>query len=233
MSDIPDDARTRLLETAGEIFAEKGFHAATVRDICSAAGANIAAVNYYFGDKMALYVEAVKHAHLCRFSGALPQWTPDTPPELKLRDFIQGMVRQLLDDARPAWNAKLMIRELADPTEACKAITEQYIRPNAAILQSIVVELLPPGSAPRQVQMTAFSVVGQCLFYRVQEPVAKALLGEEQYKEFTVERIAEHITRFTLAALGKQLPVTPPARSATCRASTFGSWIPTCSSSTT
>ena len=58
----PDDPRRRLLETAGQIFAEKGFDGATVREICRRAGVNIAAVNYYFRDKEQLYIEAVKSA---------------------------------------------------------------------------------------------------------------------------------------------------------------------------
>lgn len=202
----PDDVRTRLLETAGEIFADKGFRAATVRDICSAAGANVAAVNYYFGDKMGLYVEAVKHAHACRFNEPPPSWNEGTPPEQKLRDFVHGMLRHLLDPNRPAWNAKLMMRELAEPTEACKAITNQYIRPMAMVLHGIVTELSPPGTPLIDIQMTAFSVVGQCLFYRVQEPVARELVGAEQYSRMSVDIIAEHIARFTAAALGRTLP---------------------------
>ena len=51
--------RQRLLEAAGQVFAEQGFRAATVRDICQRAGANIAAVNYHFGDKEALYREVI------------------------------------------------------------------------------------------------------------------------------------------------------------------------------
>ena len=201
-----DDARTRLLETAGEIFAEKGFRAATVRDICSAAGANIASVNYYFGDKLALYIEAVKHAHGCRFNDPPPSWTAETSPEQKLYDFVHGMLKHLLDNTVPPWTVKLMLREMIDPSEACKALTEEKIRPMSRILFGIVTELLPPGTPLVKIQMTAFSVIGQCLFYRVQEPVARQLIGAETFDALTPEQIAEHIAGLVLASLGRKLP---------------------------
>jgi TetR/AcrR family transcriptional regulator, regulator of cefoperazone and chloramphenicol sensitivity len=47
----PDETRLQLLEAAGEVFAEVGFRDATVREICRRADANIAAINYHFGDK--------------------------------------------------------------------------------------------------------------------------------------------------------------------------------------
>ena len=54
--------RRRLLEAAGEIFAEKGFEGGQVRKIKDRADVNIAAVNYYFRSKEHLYIEAVKGA---------------------------------------------------------------------------------------------------------------------------------------------------------------------------
>ena len=44
-----------MLEAAGKLFAQHGSDATSVRDICLEAGANIAAVNYHFGDKRSLY----------------------------------------------------------------------------------------------------------------------------------------------------------------------------------
>ena len=137
MAHAADDTPRRLLEAAGEVFAAKGFQAATVREICRRAGANLAAVNYHFGDKHQLYIEAVKHAQCCGEEDPLPQWPPDTPPAAKLRGYVHRMLARFLDDRRPAWHAQLMAREMAEPTEACVALVDSYIRPSYELLDGI------------------------------------------------------------------------------------------------
>ena len=52
--------RTAILDAAKRLFAAKGFGAATVRDICTEAGANIALVSRYFGSKRGLYAEVCR-----------------------------------------------------------------------------------------------------------------------------------------------------------------------------
>ena len=49
------EARARLLHTAVHLFAEKGFANTSTRELATAAGVNIAAISYYFGDKAGLY----------------------------------------------------------------------------------------------------------------------------------------------------------------------------------
>src|SRR5690349_6688442 len=97
-----DNPRERLLEAAGEIFAEKGFKGATVREIIDRAGVNIAAVNYYFRDKERLYIETVKHAACGEPEDMRLEWPPATSPVVKLRDFIRFQLRKFLDPSRPA-----------------------------------------------------------------------------------------------------------------------------------
>src|SRR3712207_5289373 len=103
-----DPTRQRLLEAAGEVFAEAGFRAATVREICTRAGANVAAVNYHFGDKERLYTEVLKYAHRCAIVKYPPGMglAPEAPAEQRLRGFVMSFLSRMLDDGRPAWHAK-------------------------------------------------------------------------------------------------------------------------------
>ena len=107
----------RLIEAAGAVFAEKGFRAATIREIIHRAKANIAAVNYHFGDKEALFVEAVKSAYACATEGLPPTWPPGTPPVEKLRTFIRMMATVMNGPVRPS-ALQLMMREMANPSPA-------------------------------------------------------------------------------------------------------------------
>ncbi len=206
MSVRAEDTRRLLLEAAGEVFAEKGYRAATVREICRRAGTNVAAVNYYFGDKKALYVATVGYAHGSETGLPLPHWPDDTPPEQRLRLFIEQTLATHFEEKGPPWKARLMIRELTEPTEACVALVDAFVRPRAMLLQRILDDLLPPETSQTDRYLVAFSIVGQCLFHRARNPVAE-LLTNGLYRQFDVRRLADHITRFTLAALGRAEPL--------------------------
>ena len=206
MASAADDTRARLTEAAGEVFAAKGFQAATVREICSLAGANLAAVNYHFGDKRQLYVEAVKRAQCSEDRQSLPQWPSDTPPAEKLREYIHGMLARFLDERRPVWHARLMAREMAEPTEACVALVDSYIRPSYELLDGILEELLPPDTPATDRHLMAFSVVGQCVHFKIHRPIAVQLVGEKEYATYDIARLADHVTRFSLAAINHRMP---------------------------
>jgi AcrR family transcriptional regulator len=198
---MTDPTQQRLLDAAEQVFAEKGFKAASIREICRRAGANIAAVNYYFGDKDRLYIEAVKYAHrACTQGMPFPEWAPGTPATEKLRDFIRVMVTRMLEP-QSAESLQLMVREMAQPTAACVEVVREYIKPIASKLGEILAELLPSASATQRT-LTAFSIVGQCLFYRHHRAVAALLIGEDEFQKYSVELVADHIIAFTFKALG-------------------------------
>jgi AcrR family transcriptional regulator len=202
-----EDPQRRILDVAGQVFAEKGFKAATVREICQRAGVNLAAVNYYFRDKERLYIEAVKHAACGSDEDPkLPAWEPGTPPAVKIRDFIHMMVDKLMNKDRPAWHTQLVMRELAQPTSACAEWVQEYVRPKIGILQGIVDELLPGLPAWKRF-MVGCSILAQCLFYLQDKAVVELLTAGEEAGRYGPRAVAEHVTSFSLAALGLAPPV--------------------------
>jgi len=91
--------RARILEAACSVFATRGFREATVAEICSRAGANVAAVNYHFRDKNSLYIAVWCHsardeARLYPMDGGIP--ASASAPQ-RFAGIIGALVRRLGD----------------------------------------------------------------------------------------------------------------------------------------
>ncbi len=200
---MADSTRDRILEAAGEVFARQGFEHATVREICARAGVNVAAVNYYFRDKESLYIEAVRLAHNRVLENVPPPvWPPETPPEEQLWLFVRAMCTRMLTSHKLGWPMQLMMRELIEPTGACQAMVEDFIRPQFATLLEIVGRLSGGRFADETLHRIAFSIVGQCMFYHVSAPIVRLLVPETLADgALDVEKVADHVTRFSLGAI--------------------------------
>ncbi len=116
------------------------------------------------------------------------------------------MLTRILEDERPVWHAQLMLREMTEPTDACVALVESYLRPRYDRLDEILVELVSPETSAPDRHLIAFSIVGQCLHFKVLKPIGPLLVGETEYRTFDVTRLADHVAQFSLAALGQAEP---------------------------
>ena len=204
-----NEPRERILSAAGREFAERGYESATVRDICLAAGVNVAAVNYYFGDKQRLYIESVKHAHEQRAGQVpLPEWTAGTPPQQKLRDFVGNLLERMLGFGQPPWQVRLMMREVLHPTDACRELVEDYVRPRFELLVSILDELVDDRLSQTELRRVALSIIGQCFLYRAAGDVVGMLVPREELESHhSLAPLADHVTSYALAALGETRPL--------------------------
>jgi AcrR family transcriptional regulator len=201
---LDEQAQTRqqLLEAAGAVFAERGFRNATVREICTRAGANIAAVNYHFGDKEKLYLEVFRYSRqkeLERF----PQLRKSTelPPEKQLHEFILALLHRIFDTGDTSWHGQLMLREMIEPTSALDFVVAEKIQPMSQHLREIVAELLGGRVNDERVRRCGYSVVSQCVFYCHCRPVVERLDVGQTFDAESLEELAEHITKFSLAGL--------------------------------
>ena len=209
ITDIPSESssgsetRQRLLDAAGEVFTKRGFRNSTIREICRRARANLAAVNYHFGDKERLYAAVLEYAHargreqypLASDEGA------DLPPEERLHAFIHHVVFSLFAEGVPSWPGQLMAQEMREPTAGLDALVEKTIRPMSEKLAAIVGELLGARGTAERIRLCQMSIIGQCLHPRNARPVIQRLFPQQQYGPEDIAALADHITRFSLGAL--------------------------------
>jgi AcrR family transcriptional regulator len=205
-----------LVDVAAHVFAERGFHGATVREICQGAGANVAAVNYHFGGKDGLYAAVLRQTH--RFAHEqyplFGRAAADAAPAERLKEFVRSFLLRILAEGRHALYGKLLSREMIEPTRALDGLVENEIRPMSEQLHGIMRELLGPDSSDEQVRLCGMSVVSQVLFYHHCRPVLCRVYPRLSFGPAEVEGLVEHITRFSLAGL-RALAKAAPRRAAT------------------
>jgi AcrR family transcriptional regulator len=208
---VPELRRTRdrLLAAASTLFAERGFHATTVRDIAERAGVNVAAANYHYGSKKALYLEVLRaqfaaiRAELVRRRASRPANELARLGTEELGALLRSRVKVMLDiliGPPPGLHGTLMHREMCDPSEALPVIVTEFIEPMLAEMQSIV-EHLAPGLDAETVERCVHSITGQALFYRTAMPAMLHLQGRRAYRRTFTRELADHITAFTLGGM--------------------------------
>ena len=122
-------SRERLLLSAMRLFAEQGFAKTSTREIALAAGANIASISYYFGDKAGLYRAA--------FTEPAPKAHEDiaafTNPDNTLQESLLAFYSQLLGPLKQGDLARMCMRlwyrEMLEPTGLWHEKVDNGIRP--------------------------------------------------------------------------------------------------------
>lgn len=201
MSRQEQETRERLLLEGLRLFADQGFRKVTVRDICRAAGANVAAVNYHFGDKMGLYREVLQQAidGMIRINETARAEGQGQRPEEKLRRFLTIFLTQL---ARPEFAVyqRLVQRELQDPTEVLDAVAHQGIKPRIEYLAGVVAEIIDGDPGDERVLRCVGSINAQALIY-LPNPIATRLGYEFKGTSEQIEEVVEHIVAFSIAGV--------------------------------
>jgi len=194
-----EQTRARLLKAAREVFSQHGFQGATVREICRRAEANLAAVNYHFGNKHGLLAEALNFAPLKALQ--LANVKADGCPETRLRLFIRDFMLMLLDETNGSPPCQIMARELADPTPALNKIVREAIAPLHEFLARLLREITGDQVTDADLRRCVHSILGQCLYYRHSHPVLQLLYPKLRYDRQEIAAIAVHIANFSVAGI--------------------------------
>jgi TetR/AcrR family transcriptional regulator, regulator of cefoperazone and chloramphenicol sensitivity len=193
--------RAKLLEAAAQVFADRGYYNATIREICRRAGANVAAVNYTFRDKLGLYTEVLRQVFRTpEITLLTAELDSARSPEELLRKVIQARLRSLC--GRSDLHFRIVMHEFAEPTPALARVVEG-IRPAYERTGKALSTLLGLPLEHEKTRLCHNSIIGQILFYAVAQPVLARLQPDFKLTPEQLERVAEHIVDFSLAYVRK------------------------------
>ena len=198
----PPRTRKNLLAAAEQVFAERGYYKATIREICRRAGANVASVNYTFGDKLALYTETLRQAlrasEIAKVTAAMD--AAGTPEEV-LRAVIRVRLHSLCGRKTPDRAFQIVMHEFSQPTPAMGRVIDEGMRPVYGRMLKAVGALIGRPPEDETTKLCNNSIIGQVLFYKSAQPVLSRLQPELKLTPETLERIADHIAEFSVGAL--------------------------------
>ena len=190
----------KLLDVAEILFCEKGFDGTSVRDLTTAAGCNVAAINYHFGGKNKLYVEMFRRQ--MRRMIQRHREHIDTLAEksnASLEDLIRGTItvplKAIENKEKSAAVMKLLVREVLNQHVRRDEIIGDLKNEFFPIFCNAMMRLCP-GLDAESANLCLFSldalVIHPILFYEIYM---------ETIPGIKADGIIEHIVKFASAGI--------------------------------
>jgi TetR/AcrR family transcriptional regulator, regulator of cefoperazone and chloramphenicol sensitivity len=172
ITDKGERARTRLLIEAARIFAEKGYAKASTREICAAAGLNVAAIHYHFGGKDGLYRDVL----LGPIQAICAQLEGFDDPDLPLPQALARLLGAFVglageahscsaDDLHALQGLRLHLREMVDPSPVYAATMAQHIVPQHHAVARLLARHIGLDAPDDDVHRLAFALVAMAHDY--------------------------------------------------------------------
>jgi AcrR family transcriptional regulator len=198
-----EQTRERILAAAQKLFAEHGFDGTSVRDITAEAGCNVASVNYHFGGKENLYLEAFRSMlHVLRdrrleVLDELHRRRPTPTLEEYVKSFAVGMLDPLVEDSRGRQFLDFVSREMIAPRLPHGVFLSEFIDPLMELASAALVRISPEvGSGAAR--LCLMSMVGQLLHALK----AHHMQADHGRTDLMPERLADYVDHFVRFSVG-------------------------------
>lgn len=198
-----DFTRQRILKSAIDLFAERGFEGANVRAIVTKARVNQAAINYHFKGKEGLYLEVLKTAfdRLALHGGS----DHGASREKALRSFVSQQLRPLLARDEMSRYIRIFAWESVRPSKVLRKFLTTNAAPFLAHATDLVRRFLPMHAPEIDVLCGAIWLMGQCsVFVRNREQFIQPPFGMKIDEGF-VEQLTDLITALALEGLTRKV----------------------------
>lgn len=202
-----DMTKDRILNEAETLFAQKGYRGVTVREITDAANSNLASVNYHFGNKWNLYLAVFQHRWLPRARRMRESVMEDlenhkAPSRTDVvKALSQAFLKGPLADDERTRHALLIIRELAEPTEAFQLVADEAMRPLVSVIADRLRPVMPPDLGEERLRLNILSIFAMVTYFNLARAAVTYITGQEYDQDFKT-MLVEHIANFSLKGLG-------------------------------
>ncbi|HKJ09773.1 MAG TPA: CerR family C-terminal domain-containing protein [Gammaproteobacteria bacterium] len=195
MTEPGPNVRQRLIEAAMGVFAEKGYSRASTREICRLAGANAAAIHYYFGDKATLYREVFRPPeYVTEVPEALS--APDSTLREGLEAFFRPLTRLLTESCMAPHQHMLLVREQVQPTGLLNERRVDFFRPRHEQVCRFLCRHCGAAEPDEAIEQLAISLAGMALVFFMKrdyvEAFAPGLLSDGPALAATLERLTDY-----------------------------------------
>ncbi len=196
----------RLIKAAEELFCQRGYNETSVRDIAAIAGCNVAAVNYYFGGKDNLYLEAWRRrlALMRQTRLASIEKVMSAPAEPRLEDLLRSyavsFVEPLIDGSPKCRFVNLLAREMVDPHLPRDMYLKEMVAPVVEALSRALLKICP-WLDQSNVSLVIFSIVGQLLMHMVFVKEVFEQSDQPELSNINFDTIVDHVVEFSAAGI--------------------------------
>ncbi len=209
---LPQDTRTRLVESAILHFAAKGFDGTGIREIAKSANANSALVAYHFCGKEGLYLEALRSIFSRKVSpvSLLADLPPAGSPGARkaalqgFQDYIRAFTTEIMScqgvDPIDEAAMVLMTREMQSPRAASSALLVEHIQPYVTYLTNCL-QILRPDLDEDALFAMSVSIQGLMIHFRNSLGIIRLVRGNPNYPE-DMAKVIQHFIDFSLRGLG-------------------------------
>jgi len=208
-----DGAQTRgqILQIAGGIFADQGFERTTSRQVCAAAGINLAAVNYHFGSRDGLYDAVLMEAHgqLVRLDDLESIRRSGAEPQAQLRALISLLVGRPSGQTLP-WGLRVLSRELMAPSSHVGTLIRRAVLPKVRVMLALIGAVMGLPPEHRAVQRALALVILPCIMLAIapRDVLHRTLPGVTGDAEALIEDMVSHASA-GLASIARRYAAPP------------------------
>ncbi len=194
MSPKDQDRRAQILDAAQQVFAQKGFEGASIKDLAKAADVSPGLLYWYFKDKTHLLVSLLTERIETAF-GQLPDAVSfNLPPEQFLPRFARFYI-SLFEQPMNAALFKVVIANTQSFPSAIREVQSGVVNRILDLIRHYFQTQIDAGRMrPCDIDMATRTFMGSIVAFRL----LRHVLQDEQARELSVDRAVNGITDIVL-----------------------------------